>query len=194
MTDEEPLIKGRLAKEGMNLERKIAGKWNDAFNTKKKKENKNPRLDINSMISEPKEKEEEEERAPSYYKNHTHKKTYGRNKKDEAKRQINSGAMWFAKGDIRMEHALMEVKERGTFNGRGEKTISIPKRWLTKQEEEAFQEGRPFWYLSFAYKDDDEVYLIKSFDQELEMIQDLRRITEENEKLKEENETLKKEK
>ena len=113
----------------------------------------------------------------------------GTSRTNEARRQPNSGAMWFAKGDILLDHALMEVKERGTKNARGEKTISIPKEWLTKQAEEAFQEGREFWYLAFAYKNDDEVYIIKTLDHEIELMKELRKLTEENallqEKLKE---------
>jgi hypothetical protein len=102
----------------------------------------------------------------------------------EAKRQPNSGAMWFAKGDITFDHALMEVKERGSKNARGEKSISIPKEWLTKQADEAFQERRDYWYLAFAYKNDDGVYLIKPYDHEIEMVKELRRLAQENEQLK----------
>lgn len=102
----------------------------------------------------------------------------------DARRQANSGALWYAKGDIKTQDYLMECKERGTINARGEKSISIPKDWLLKQELEAFQENRPYWVIPFRYKNDDSIYLVKSFDQEIEMYQQMRILREENEKLK----------
>ena len=185
----------RRAKEGMNLEKKIQKQWNSKMNTKKKKPTSNPRLNIADLLDEEEvEIEEKDTSTPSLVvpdiiisrKPKTKvKKTYGESKQDEAQRQLNSGALWFAKGDIKLEHALMEVKERGTMNGRGEKQITIPREWLIKQADEAFLEGKPFWYLPFAYKNDEAVYLIKPYDHELEMVQDLRRLEEENIKLKE---------
>ena len=53
----------------------------------------------------------------------------------------------------------------------------------------SFPRGREFWYLAFAYKNDDEVYIIKTLDHEIELMKELRKLTEENallqEKLKE---------
>lgn len=178
-------VKGR--KEGMNLEKKIAKKWNDSFGGKKEDKKYNVKQRQSFLDEEPEKIEEPVSDIPSTFSAKTpkrlvkHKSTAGQ----EARRQPNSGAMWYAKGDITLDHALMEVKERGTVNGRGEKTISIPKEWLTKQEDEAFQERRDFWYLAFAYKNDDEVYLIKSYDHEIEMVKELRRLQAENEELKE---------
>jgi hypothetical protein len=91
--------------------------------------------------------------------------------------------MWHSKGDIKLHHALMECKERGSTNSKGEKTISIPKAWLEKQEKEAFQEQRPYWYLPFGYKNDDAIYLIKPYDHELELVYELRKAREEIERL-----------
>lgn len=102
---------------------------------------------------------------------------------EEAKRQPNSGAMWHSKGDIKLSHALMECKERGTTNARGEKQITIPKEWLDKMEKEAFQEARDFWYLPFGYKGSDDIYLIKPYDHEMQIINDLREARERIEEL-----------
>lgn len=103
----------------------------------------------------------------------------------EAQRQPNSGAMWHSKGDIKLHHALMECKERGTTNSKGEKQITIPKEWLDKMVKEAFQEGREYWYLPFAYKGSDDIYLVKPFDHEMQIINDLRQAREEIERLQE---------
>lgn len=102
----------------------------------------------------------------------------------EAKRHGNaSGSLWFDKGDIKLEHALLECKERGTVNSKGEKQITIPKEWLDKSEKEAFQEGKEYWYLPFGYKGDEEIYLIKPFDHEMQLINELRLARSEIEKL-----------
>lgn len=188
-TDVPKYVKGK--KEGMDLEKRVAKRWNEGMNGKKTKQKKS---NIKLRPSFEEEAEPEKTTAPEtpLLFDTTVPKTppklptsvFGKGSKNEAKRQPNSGAMWFAKGDITLDHALMEVKERGTLNARGEKTISVPKEWLTKQADEAFQEGRNFWYLAFAYKNDEDIYLIKSYDQEIEMVKELRRLQEENEQLK----------
>jgi len=177
-------IKGR--KEGMDLEKRIAKQWNGSMSAKKPK--KQPNVKMRPSFDDDLEPEEEEVSGIQVSKSFSTKSpTLFRETKvveQEAKRQPNSGAMWFAKGDITFDHALMEVKERGSKNARGEKSISIPKEWLTKQADEAFQERRDYWYLAFAYKNDDGVYLIKPYDHEIEMVKELRRLAQENEELK----------
>lgn len=179
-------VKGR--KEGMDLEKRVANRWNQTMNPgKKKKANVIPRLSL-----ELEEQAEEESAATDGIQvpeDYTFRKApprpiFGKQTQQEAKRQPNSGAMWYAKGDILLDHALMEVKERGTLNGKGEKTITIPKEWLDKQEKEAFEERRDFWYLAFAYKNSPDIYLIKPFDQEAELIKQVRELTAENERLR----------
>ncbi len=176
-------------KEGMGFEKRVAGKWNSFMggNTKKKKVAK-PRLDAlfdEEPEEEVKPKVPNHSLIPSKLPTQIPKKTtvVGRGSKNEAKRQANSGAMWYAKGDITLDFALMECKERGSKNARGEKQITIPKLWLDKQEAEANQEGKNFWYLPFGYKNSDEIYLIKPFDHELEFVAELRRLQAENESL-----------
>lgn len=182
-------------KEGMAFEKRVASAWNDRFSGgKPKKKPAKPRLDM--LIDEPGEEEatatDDIQYSPSFIPGKTNlsglkpPQTTTRppsRPRGEAQRQINSGAMWHSKGDIKLEHALMECKERGTTNSRGEKTISIPKLWLEKQEKEAFQEQRPYWYLPFGYKGDDAIYLVKPYNHEMEMIYEIRKLREENERL-----------
>lgn len=189
--DKDALLKvhKKEKKEGMAFEKRVASQWNDKFGSKTKKKVAKPRLDMVSEDDTGLEQEPNQSsytkpsmsiRPPSYNASSPKKKSTPR---PEAQRQFNSGAFWHAKGDIKLEHALMECKERGTTNARGEKQITIPKEWLDKQEKEAFQEQRPYWYVPFGYKGDDAVYLIKPYDQEIEMIYEMRRAREEIERL-----------
>lgn len=176
--------KGR--KEGMDLENRVTERWNNAGKKEKKNYNVKEKLSFTDLLDEEDEEEEsseEEYTAPVFHE--SPKRSYTPHYEKKAQRQPNSGALWHAKGDVTLSHALMEVKERGTTNSRGEKTISIPKSWLTKQEEEAFQERRDFWYLAFAYKNDDSIYIIKDYDHEIEMVNELEQLREENQQLKE---------
>lgn len=183
-------FKLKYEKGGMALEKKVAKQWNDSA-AKKKKPPAKPRFSFMDEIEEEDEKTVEQilPKMPSKLKKASSTssisdRTYGKSSSNEAQRQINSGALWFSKGDVTLDHALMEVKERGTKNARGEKTISIPKLWLEKQEDEATQEGKLFWYLPFAYKNDDRIYLVKPYEHEIQMVQDLRLLEEENIKLR----------
>lgn len=164
-------LKGK--KEGMAFEKDVQDKWNKKFSSSKKKTVAKPKLDFSSI------KDNEEEDLIEEINEDTNPINISSLKKNrferqEAKRQPNSGAMWHSKGDIKLDHALMECKERGTKNARGEKQITIPKEWLDKQELEAFEENRPFWYLPFRYKGSDDIYLVKPYDHELEIIHELR--------------------
>lgn len=189
--DKKALLKNynKEKKGGMGFEKRVQNRWNNQSKTKKKQ--KRPNLFDELMASDT--PGSEEQKPQTLYSKPSKplpasQNIYGVGSKNEAKRQVNSGAFWHAKGDIRLEHALMECKERGTVNGRGEKSITIPKEWLTKQEKEAFQEGKPFWYIGFGYKNDDSIYVIKDFDHELEMIHEIRRLNAEIEKLKQDKE------
>ncbi|WP_242553982.1 hypothetical protein [Bacillus velezensis] len=179
-------------KEGMAFEKAVTDKWNAAF--KKPSHDKNIFKQIDKkvkvtkpriQVDEPVENESGEKAIYNSPRPSVSLSTLGTTSPKrskpviDAKRQVNSGALWYAKGDIKTQDYLMECKERGTINARGEKSISIPKDWLVKQEKEAFQENRPFWVLPFRYKNDDSIYLIKSFDQEIEMYQELRKLREE---------------
>lgn len=194
-------------KEGMAFEKRVAKKWNQHMGQsssadsglkvydKKKKVGK-PRIDLSSIVDSV-SNEDHKEKVEEVFtaglvgirlgaSNMTRPKpviTPISKPTTEAKRQINSGALWHSKGDIKLDHALMECKERGTVTARGAKQITIPKEWLDKQEKEAFQEQRDYWYIPFGYKGDDSIYLVKPYDHELEIIYELRKAREEIERL-----------
>jgi hypothetical protein len=79
----------------------------------------------------------------------------------EAKRQIQSGAQWFATGDIADRLVHIECKERkgNELESQGTKSFTISKDWLDKAKEEAYNSGKPT-FLPFRFKGDDEVYLV----------------------------------
>ena len=109
------------------------------------------------------------------------------NKKIEpqaAKQQIGSGSLWFAPSDIITENELIECKERGTTTSKGNKTISIQKKWLDKVKYEAALANKKQWYLSFKYKDTDDIYIIKDFEDELAIIQLINNLQEEIKELR----------
>lgn len=176
-------------KEGMALEKEVVKKWNAAYQKSQKEDVllkepskkvkiQKPRIQIEEEKNE--FSKEIEEVFPAVSLSSFSESSMSKNCHiSDAKRQINSGALWYAKGDVKTDDYLMECKERGTVNGKGEKTISIPKEWLTKQEKEAFQENRHFWILPFRYKNDNTIYVVKTFDQEIEMYQELKRLREE---------------
>jgi hypothetical protein len=162
-------------KMGMNFEQTVVKKWNNHFSKPKTKQHKKPRIMV----------EETAEDIPALFPTAPStasipkapllaKKTASY----EAKRQVNSGALWHSKGDIKLDHALLECKERGTVNSKGEKTISIPKEWLDKQAIEAVKERRNYWYVPFRYKGSEDIYIVKPFDHELELIQRIRDLEE----------------
>lgn len=167
----------RHQKQGMSREKQFQKEWNNYGKREKKKHNIKGRLDLNDKINGS-EKNNDTEKSATRPRVTVRRNNRPANKRTDrskdfsntAKRTPNSGATWHTKGDVKLSHALVEVKERGTVNGRGEKTISIPKEWLTTQAEEAFSERRDHWYLAFAYKGDKEIYVIKPYDHELEIV------------------------
>lgn len=161
-------------KEGMGFEKRVQKAWNQTVG----------RAGSNSKPpSKPRIGQEFDDAKPSSQPS----RSVGRGKTNptlgEARRQPNSGATWKAKGDIKLEHALMECKERGTLNGRGEKQIAIQKEWLDKMEVEAFKEARDYWYLPFAFKGSDDIYIVKPYDHEMQLIYELRAARERIEEL-----------
>ena len=63
------------------------------------------------------------------------------------KRQPNSGATPFMKGDVVSEHFCIECKTATTEKA----SFSIKKEWFVKLQEECFAVGRPFWALAFNF-------------------------------------------
>ncbi|UYX56037.1 hypothetical protein M3Y14_34210 (plasmid) [Bacillus thuringiensis] len=104
--------------------------------------------------------------------------------KDIARRQLASGALHFALGDMITEEALTaalaEFKERGTTDSRGAKQITIKKEWLTKLKEEARQMGRDYYFLPFTFKGSTDDYVAMEYDMLLRYIQTIQILLEQN--------------
>jgi len=109
--------------------------------------------------------------------------------KDIAKRQIASGALSFALGDMITEEelsaSLAEFKERGSRNSRGEKQITIQKKWLEDIKKEAAQMNKEYYFLPFSFKGSDIDYVAMEYDRLLAYVQQIQMLLEENRLLKE---------
>ncbi len=95
-----------------------------------------------------------------------------------ARRRPNSGAIWSMPGDIVTLNELIECKERGSTTSKGEKTITIQKNQLEKIREESFIAKKNIWYYIFGFKNDKDIYLVKDFNDELLMIQQINLLKE----------------
>lgn len=98
--------------------------------------------------------------------------------KNTAKRMPNSGAINNMPGDIATPEYIMECKERGTVTTRGTKTFTISLDWIMKVQREAILSGKLGWYIPFRFKDHDEIFLIKSFNSELELLETIQNLQE----------------
>ena len=65
----------------------------------------------------------------------------------KGKRQANSGATPFFKGDVVTEHFCIECKTSMTEK----KSTSIKRDWVDKLKEEAFAMGKPYWAVAFNF-------------------------------------------
>ena len=63
------------------------------------------------------------------------------------KRQPNSGATPFAKGDVISKYFNIECKTATTEK----QSFSIKREWIDKQKEESFATGKPYWALAFNF-------------------------------------------
>lgn len=117
-------------------------------------------------------------------------KIYDREFGKKSIQQPNSGALWFAPGDVKMDEFLMECKER-KLSAKGEKQFTVTKEMLEKIEAEAGY-SRP-GVLAFGFKGCNEVYLISNYNTWLDLVQRNNQLKEANEKLIEELNQLKNE-
>lgn len=108
--------------------------------------------------------------------------------KDVARRQIASGALSHALGDVITEEqltaSLAEYKERGTVSAKGEKQITIKREWLEKLEWEARQMNRDYYFLPFTFKGCDDDYVAMNYEILLSYVQTIQALLEENRLLK----------
>ncbi|MCY9186519.1 hypothetical protein [Bacillus halotolerans] len=131
-----------------------------------------------STRKEKKEGMDFENRGTRRYNQNVHKA------KDVARRQIASGALHFALGDMITEEeltaALAEFKERGSTDARGHKQITIKKEWLDKLEEEAKQMRRSYYFLPFTFKGSNKDYVALDYEILLSYIQTIQALLEHN--------------
>jgi len=76
------------------------------------------------------------------------------------KRQPNSGATTFAKGDVIDDNTLFECKTK-TSPGNSH---TIKKDWFTKNQEEAFSRGKRFSVITFDFGDGENYYTLREDD------------------------------
>ena len=72
------------------------------------------------------------------------------------KQTANSGATAFSKGDVRTDNFLIEAK---TVT-KEQKSFTIKREWLDKNEEERFAMGKDYSALAFNFGDDENFYVI----------------------------------
>jgi len=65
----------------------------------------------------------------------------------KGKRQANSGATPFFKGDVITDQFCIECKTATTEK----QSMSIKRDWIDKLKEEAFAMGKPYWALAFNF-------------------------------------------
>lgn len=72
------------------------------------------------------------------------------------KQTANSGATAFSKGDVRTDQFLIEAK---TVT-KEQKSFTIKRKWLDKNEEERFAMHKDYSALAFNFGDDENYYVI----------------------------------
>lgn len=92
-------------------------------------------------------------RPTRFYSNKQEKKVA---KEMGGKQTPNSGATHFVKGDVLTDQFLIECKTSTSEK----QSFSIAKKWLEKNEEEAFAMGKPYSALAFDYGDGKQHYII----------------------------------
>lgn len=78
----------------------------------------------------------------------------------DLKRTPNSGATLFHKGDVAGDNILIECK---TLT-QPQKSHTIKKEWLDKNQEEAFSRGKELSVLAFDFGDGDNFYILREID------------------------------
>lgn len=95
--------------------------------------------------------------------------------KDMARKQLASGALPFALGDMITEEELTsciaEFKERGDLSSSGQKQITIKKEWLDKLKKEAVMMKKDYYFLPFCFKGSEDQYVVIDYNILLSYIQ-----------------------
>ena len=88
----------------------------------------------------------------------------------QGKRQVNSGATLFAKGDVSTDKVLIECKTKMSPSA----SISVKKEWIEKNRAEALFMGKPYEAVAIAFGPGEENYYIineELFEKLLEVLQ-----------------------
>ena len=72
------------------------------------------------------------------------------------KQVANSGATTFNKGDVTTNRFLIEAKTCT----KPQKTFTVKKEWIEKNQEEAFAMGKPFSAIAIDFGENDNYYII----------------------------------
>ena len=80
------------------------------------------------------------------------------------RRQPNSGATMFAKGDVKTDSILVECKTKTTAS----ESFSIKKSWIEKNMTEALFIGKPYSAIAFSFGPNEKNYYV--IDEELMQI------------------------
>jgi hypothetical protein len=79
---------------------------------------------------------------------------------EEARRQMASGALWFAKSDVVSSLFRIEAKTRAKA---GQKSITVQKEWLDKIKQEAFETSK-IPALAFSFGDGKDYFVLEDRD------------------------------
>lgn len=97
------------------------------------------------ILGVPKRNREGDPQKPTRYYSKKQEDSIAKNLK--GKRTVNSGATAFHKGDVTTDQFLLEAKTKTTPS----ESMSIQKKWLTKNKEEALFMGKPYNSLAFNF-------------------------------------------
>ena len=100
------------------------------------------------------EREKEGEKKPTRYYSKKQEKTVAENL--GGRRQPNSGATMFAKGDVTLDDWLLECKTKT----KPSESITIHKEWIEKNDKEALFIGKPYNAIAFNFGPDEKNYYI----------------------------------
>lgn len=77
-------------------------------------------------------------------------------KRTNSKKQKNSGASKFCKGDVKSEKFIIEAKTKV----KPSESITIKKEWIEKLKQEMFAINKEYWTIAFSFGDNKDYYII----------------------------------
>ena len=101
-----------------------------------------------------------DKRLGSHFEYQNHKNNDSLLKDAYSNMTINSGATAIEKGDEQIKgiiEVMEELKTQMPDRAKGTKSFSIKRQWLDKLHKEAIAENKEFWYLKFAFSEDEAI-------------------------------------